>query len=56
MPISCVATHHVRAQRLFARRGAYGCEEIVDSGDSGMHVRRCVFHFQLHCSLLFHVL
>ncbi len=56
MAISCLATHQVRAYRLFARRGAHGCEEIVDSGDSGMHFRRCVFHFQLHRSLLFYVL
>jgi hypothetical protein len=49
------ATHQVRAQRLFARRGAYGCEDIVDLGDWGMHVHDGVFHFQLHRSLLVHV-
>jgi hypothetical protein len=53
MAISCLATHQVRAQRLFARRGAYVGEEIVDSGDRGMHVHDGVFHFQLHHSLLF---
>ncbi len=53
MSIYVRATHQVHAQRLFARRGAYGGEEIVDLGDRGMHVHGRVFHFQLHCSLLF---